>query len=325
MLAGNITLQATAYREDAAKKKQLEGSLKHLQADYFNFMQLKTLIGRASNDENFAKKYNIPIYDAEIALDALGKVVKIADEIVTNSSRNIFGRATNTGLNYLGIVKSANSIPIDPIQPIESSTELYRKDKPALVKYIEKLADDLEDELWLSLKDKGYTLVKTERYDKENQKHCLLLAVEENSLHKVFENVNVSLEDIHANYMVVADCIGEEIDPLLYQKLLTKWEGERGNKKKNDDEKENEELQDENEEDEKKDVEENEEEEKGGRVGNEDDKEGKEEEKAGNEETEEEKEEDTVGNQGDEEENEDDKEGNKEDEEESKGEGRGEA
>ena len=241
-------------RQITAAKKQLDGPLKHLQADYFNFMQLKILISRATNDVNVAKKYNIPIYDVifqSIALDALGKVVKIADEIVTNASSNTSGCATSTSLNIVGIEKSAKSIPIDPIQPIENSALLYRKS--VVVKYIEKLADDLEDELWLSLKDKGYTLVKIERYDKENQKHCLLLAVEENSLYKLSENVNVSLEDIHANHVVIADCIGEKIDPLLYKNLLTKWVGEGGNEKKNDDEKENEGLQDENEEDEKKD------------------------------------------------------------------------
>ena len=241
-------------RQITAAKKQLDGPLKHLQADYFNFMQLKILISRATNDVNVAKKYNIPIYDVifqSIALDALGKVVKIADEIVTNASSNTSGCATSTSLNIVGIEKSAKSIPIDPIQPIENSALLYRKS--VVVKYIEKLADDLEDELWLSLKDKGYTLVKIERYDKENQKHCLLLAVEENSLYKLSENVNVSLEDIHANHVVIADCIGEKMDPLLYKNLLTKWVGEGENEKKNDDEKENEGLQDENEEDEKKD------------------------------------------------------------------------
>ena len=252
--AVSFPLRVGLHRQIAAAKKQLDGPLKHLQADYFNFMQLKILISRATNDVNVAKKYNMPIYDVifqSIALDALGKVVKIADEIVTNASSNTSGYATSTGLNIVGIEKSAKSIPIDPIQPIENSALLYRKS--VVVKYVEKLADDLEDELWLSLKDKGYTLVKIERYDKENQKHCLLLAVEENSLYKVSENVNVSLEDIHANHVVIADCIGEKTDPLLYKNLLTKWVGEGGNEKNNDDEKENEGLQDENEEDEKKD------------------------------------------------------------------------
>ena len=252
--AVSFPLRVSLLRQIAAAKKQLDGLLKHLQADYFNFMQLKILISRATNDVNVAKKCNIPIYDVifqSIALDALGKVVKIADEIVTNASSNTSGCATSTGLNIVGIEKSAKSIPIDPIQPIENSAPLYRKS--VVVKYIEKLADDLEDELWFSLKDKGCTLVKIERYDKENQKHCLLLAVEENSLDKVSENVNVSLEDIHANHVVIADCIGEKKDPLLYKKLLTKWVGEGGNEEKNDGEKENEGLQDENEVDEKKD------------------------------------------------------------------------
>ena len=197
------------------------------------------------------------------------------------------------------------SIPIDLIQLIEISIKLHRKDKSVVVKHIEKLADDLENELWLLLKDRGYTLVKTERCDKENRKHCLLLAVEESSLHEVSEEVNVSLKDIYENHVVIADCTGEEIDPLLYKKLLTKWTSEGGNEKKRDrnedDEKEDEGLQDENEEDEKKDDkgngtneddevrhEENEEEKIGNKVGNDD---------------EEEKQEHTVGNEGDEEEN----------------------
>lgn len=232
--AGEITLGGGKTHEIAAKKKQLEGPSKHLQADYFNFMQLKILVGRATNDENFANKCNIPIHDAESALGVLGEIVNIADNIITIASSNISGGDTSTGLNIAGIVTSAVSIPIDLIQLIESSIKLHRKDKSAVVKYMEKLADDLENELWLLLKDKGYTLVEIEQYDKENRKHCLLLAVEENSVHENSEKVNVSLEDIYKNQVVIADCIGEEIDPLLYEKLLTKWASEGENEKKKD-------------------------------------------------------------------------------------------
>ena len=277
---GKITLVGGIIHERVAKKKQLEGSSNHLQADYFNFIQLKILIGRAASDEYFANKCNIPIHEPETALDALGEIVKV-----------------------------------DVFQLNESSKKLRQEDKSAVVKYIEKLADALENELWLLLKYKGYTLVKIQRHDKENRKHCLLLAVEENSLHEVSENVNVSLEDIYANHVVIADCSGKEIDPLLHKKLLAKWEGEGGNKKKKgrneDDERGNKWFQDGNEEDEKENDEdnkrneddevrneENEEEKKGSRVGNQDEKE---EDKAGNEEPEEEKEENTIGNKADEE------------------------
>lgn len=303
--AGKITLVGGIIHERVAKKKQLEGSSNHLRADYFNFIQLKILIGRAASDENFANKCNIPIHEPETALDALGEIVKVADNIINIASSNISGGATGT----------AFTIPIDVFQLNESSNKLHQEDQSAVVKYIEKLADALENELWLLLKYKGYTLVKIQRHDKENRKHCLLLAVEENSLHEVSENVNVSLEDIYANHVVIADCSGKEIDPLLHKKLLAKWEGEGGNKKKKgrneDDERGNKWFQDGNEEDEKENDEdnkrneddevrneENEEEKKGSRVGNQDEKE---EDKAGNEEPEEEKEENTIGNKADEE------------------------
>lgn len=298
---GKITLAGGIIHERVAKKKQMEGSSNHLQADYFNFIQLKILIGRAASDENFANKCNIPIHEPETALDALGEIVKVADNIINITSSNISGGATGT----------ASTIPIDVFQLNESSNELRQEDKSAVVKYIEKLADALENELWLLLKCKGYTLVKIQRHDKENRKHCLLLAVEENSLHEVSENVNVSLEDIYANHVVIADCSGKEIDPLLHKKLLAKWEGEEGNKKKKgrneDDEKGNKWFQDGNEEDEKENDEdnkrneddevrneENEEGKKGSRVGNEEEKE---EDKAGNEESEEEKEANTIENE----------------------------
>ena len=229
---GGLTVGGGIIGETIAKNKQLQGASKHLQADYFHSMQLRILIGRAANSEDFADKLNFPIQDAASMLFLLGRFAKFATTSTALAKAIAVGVARGTataGLHIAGMVISAVLIPVDLVQLILSSVKIHRKDKSEVVINTEKLADDLENELFFLLKDKGYTLVEINRFDNERQGHTLLLAVEGSSAKEVSANSNVSLEDIHANHVVIADCIGEEIEPVLYENLIKKWTDEGGN------------------------------------------------------------------------------------------------
>ena len=229
---GGLTVGGGIIGETVAKNKQLQGASKHLQADYFHSMQLRILIGRAANNEDFADKLNFPIQDAASMLFLLGRFAKFATTSTALAKAIAVGVARGTataGLHIAGMVISAVLIPVDLVQLILSSVKIHRKNKSEVVINTEKLADDLESELFFLLKDKGYTLVEINRFDSERQGHTLLLAVEGSSAKEISANSNISLEDIHTNHVVIADCIGEEIDPLLYEKLIKKWTDEGGN------------------------------------------------------------------------------------------------
>lgn len=126
-------------------------------------------------------------------------------------------------MHIAGIAISALFIPVDLIQLIVSSVELHRRSKSEVVINTEEIADDLENELWFLLKDKSYMLAKLERVDKEKQKHMLFITGEENSVEEVSAKSNFSLEEVYANQILIADFVGEEIDPVLHEQLLTKW------------------------------------------------------------------------------------------------------
>ena len=53
----------------------------------------------------------------------------------------------------------------------------------------------------------------------------LFIAGEGNSVEEVSANSNYSLKEVYANQIIIADFIGEDIDPVLCEKLLTKWNG----------------------------------------------------------------------------------------------------
>lgn len=127
------------------------------------------------------------------------------------------------------MVLSALLIPVDLYQLIVNSVKIHQKSKSEVVKNTEKLTDYLQRELWFLLKDKGYALVVLERLDKEEKKHSLLVTVEESSVRESLVNPYISLEDIYVKKVVIADYISEEIDPVLYEKLLTKWISHGGN------------------------------------------------------------------------------------------------
>ena len=55
------------------------------------------------------------------------------------------------------------------------------------------------------------------------------MTVEESSVRESLVNPYISLEDIYVKKVVIADYISEEIDPVLYEKLLTKWISHGGN------------------------------------------------------------------------------------------------
>ena len=193
---GGLTVSGGIMRETLVKNKQLQSASKHLQAHYFHSMQLRILIGRSTTTSA-----------------ALAKVTAAG-----------VARATGTvGLHIRGIVISALLIPVDLIQLIVSSVNLDLRSKSEVVINTEKIADDLENELWFLLKDKSYTLAQLERFDDERQKQMLFIAGERNSVEEVSANSNYSLKEVYANQIIIADFIGEEIDPVLCEKLLTKW------------------------------------------------------------------------------------------------------
>ena len=223
---GGLTVGGGIIGETISKNKQLKDASKHLQADYFHSMQLRILIGRAANSEDFAKKLNCQVHDAASMLFLLGRFAKFATTSTALAKAIAAGVARGTataGLHIAGMVLSAVLIPVDLYQLIVNSIKIHRKSKSEVVKNTEKLADDLECELWFLLKDKGYTLVELERLDNEEQKHSLLVAVEESSVGEVLVNPYISLEDIYVKQVVIADYVSEEMDSALYEKLLTKW------------------------------------------------------------------------------------------------------
>ena len=70
--------------ETISKNKQLQGASKHLQADYFHSMQLRILIGRAANNEDFAKKLTCQVHDAAGMLFFTRIICKICNYIYSS-------------------------------------------------------------------------------------------------------------------------------------------------------------------------------------------------------------------------------------------------
>ena len=189
-------------------------------------MQLRILIGRAANNQDFAKKLNFQFTYAASTLNVISRFAKLGTTSAALAKAVAAGvtRATGTvGLHITGIVISGLLIPVDFFQLIINSVKLHRRIKSEVVINTEKIADGLENELWFLLKDKSYTLAKLERYDDEKQKHILFIAGERNSVEEISGNSDFSLKEIYTNQIIVADFIREEIDPVLCEKLLSKW------------------------------------------------------------------------------------------------------
>ena len=235
--AGGITVGGSIIGETVAKNKQLQDAAKYLKADHSNSMQLRIIIGRAAKDRKFANEINFPVQDAANMLTMLGHLAKaattsaaLAKAIAAGAARGV----ATAGLHVAGLAISAVLIPFDLIQLIISSVKIHRKDKSRVVKEIEELADHLEDELLKLLKEKNYQLLEVKIPDDGNQEHSLLIAVNGSSLEEINADPNFSFRNIHANQVVIADCIGREIDPVIVQRVIKylTWTGNGGKEKK---------------------------------------------------------------------------------------------
>ena len=178
---GGLTVSGGIVRETLVKNKQLQSASKHFQADYFHSMQLRILIGRAANNQDFAKKLNFQFTNSASTLNVISRFAKLGTTSAALAKAVAAGvaRAAGTvGLHIAGIVISGLLIPVDFFQLIINLVKLHRRIKSEVLINTEKIADDLENELWFLLKDKSYTLAKLERYDDEKQKHMLFIAGE---------------------------------------------------------------------------------------------------------------------------------------------------
>lgn len=209
--------------EAIMKNKHLKDANDHLNADYFGAIQLRIILGRAAKNPKFANQIDFPTQDAASLIGILGRIAKFGTASVA------FGRAiaaglargvTSAGLHIAGIVISAALIPVDVYQLITSSIKIHKKEKSEVAANVERLASDLEVELFKLLKDRDYSLVELNRFDDNQNQHTLLLANQQDENEN--EVNNNSYEDIMKNHVVLLDLVGDEDDS--YLECLEKWD-----------------------------------------------------------------------------------------------------
>ena len=222
---GGLAVGGSIIGEAIAKNKKLEGANKHLQEDYFHSMQIRILIGRAARDEKYARYIGLPLQDAFSMLALLGRFAKFGTataSVVRAAAVGVIRGAGTAGLHIAGMVIAAALIPIDITQMVMSSMKIHNKTKSEVVKDMEKLAANLENELYALLREKNYIVTELERFDSEAIKHWMLVAVETGDINNAMTKSNLSIEDIEKTYVLIYQS-EQPINGAVYEKIFQVW------------------------------------------------------------------------------------------------------
>lgn len=235
---GGLTVGGGILGESISKNKKLEVVNEHLQSDYFHSMQIRILVGKASTNECYAGQIGLKVHDALSMLTLLGRATKFGFAVSPAARAAAIGAgrgALTAGAHITGIAIAAVLVPIDIAQIVISSIKIHKKDKSAVVKEMEQLADELEKELWKLLHDKEYSLLELECLDDQQIMHWLLVAVDPNDSQSSIDALNnISLHDIEKSHIIMHDSVGSPVEDEVYSKVYGIWFGDETEEKDGD-------------------------------------------------------------------------------------------
>ena len=220
---GGFTVGGGVAVEALMKNTQIKGANDVLNADYFGAIQLRVLLGRAAKDPEFAKKIEFPVRDAATIVNALRRNPRLSSTSIglkKACAKGVVHGVSSATLHIFGIVTSAFMIPVDMYQLVKSSMKIHNKEKSNILKSLERLADELEDELLKLLKDRQYTLIEFKGCDDNQKQHVLLLAKQNE---REDDETIITYENAVKTHVVLIDKVGHEKEK-HFEYLSMKWD-----------------------------------------------------------------------------------------------------
>lgn len=228
---GGLAVGGGIIGEIVAKNKQLENANSFLQSDFFHSMQLTILFGRAARNGKIAQQFNIKSEDAASFVSIMGRSVKVGvatANLIKTSAIGVARGVGTAGLHVAGIVIAATLIPLDLFQMIQSAIRVHNKEKAEKAVELEETAKELESQLIPVLKDRDYKIINIEKFDDEQKKHALLLAVRQRSKYEDLDvsdlliGSNMSFEEIEKEHVILLDTLGDDLDKESFESILDK-------------------------------------------------------------------------------------------------------